>query len=359
MTHDEPRRSGSATVSVVTSTFNEELNLPVLYERLADVLGTAADEWELIVVDDHSSDGTFEVVGSLARSDPRVVGFRLSRNFGSHVARMCGLHRARGDCAIVMASDLQDPPELIPALLARWRSGVQVVTGVRKARPGEKASTIWLSRSYVWIMRNLLGLSELPVGGGTYLLLDRRVLDALRQVRETNLALHALVHWLGFRTAAVGYEQQPRLHGRSGWTLAKKINLFLDSVTGFSGRPLRWIWGAGVAVTSAGLGYCGVLAGLGLAGRALPMLHWLIAIVVLIGGIQITVLGVLGEYLWRALAESRRRPQYVIEASIGPGSPGEPTTKSMLAAEITEDDPVVDGPRGMMSSVDQARGVHS
>jgi dolichol-phosphate mannosyltransferase len=312
-------------VSIVTAAYNEERNLPVLYPRLAGVLEALGVQWEWIVVDDHSSDGTFQAVARIAAEDPRVRGIRLSRNFGSHAARTCGLHHASGACAIAMAADLQDPSETIPALLERWREGAHLVTAVRSRRLGEKASTIWFSRLYHWIMRNLAGMKDLPAGGG-FCLMDRRVLDSFRQFRETRTSAIALTHWMGFRQASVTYDQQPRLHGRSGWTLEKKINLVVDSVTAFSLFPVRLMSGAGIAIAASGFLCSAWVAARALRGHAVQGWAALMAVVLVLGGMQMIMIGILGEYLWRALEESRRRPRYLIQESVGmetTASPGE------------------------------------
>ncbi len=306
-------------VSIVSFAYNEEENLPVLYDRLVAVLGAMQVEWEWIVVDDRSADGTFEVIREIAARDPRVRGIRLSRNFGAHAAKTCGLHQARGDCAVSMASDLQDPPETIPALYAQWRGGAQAVWAVRTRRLGERASTIWFSRLYRWIMRHLVGLKEFPAAGASFCLLDRRVLEALRQFRETNASVLALLHWMGFRQARVPYEQQPRLHGRSGWTLAKKIRLLIDSITSFSCLPIRLMGCAGFLVAALGCLYGVRVAAVALAGGAMQGWAAVMAAVLVIGGAQMLALGILGEYLWRALAESRRRPLYLVAESVGMG----------------------------------------
>ncbi|MDP2996345.1 MAG: glycosyltransferase family 2 protein [Bryobacterales bacterium] len=303
-------------VSIITAAYNEERNLPVLYLRLAQVLEAMAVQWEWIVVDDHSSDGTFQAVARMAAEDPRVRGIRLSRNFGSHAARTCGLHHAGGACAIAMAADLQDPPETIPALLEKWREGAQLVTAVRSRRLGETAGTIWFSRLYHWIMRSLVGMKELPAGGGFHLM-DRRVLESFLQFRETRTSAIALAHWMGFRQASVTYEQQPRLHGHSGWTLEKKINLVVDSVTAFSFFPVRLMSCAGVAIAASGFLYSAWLVARTLRGHALQGWAALMAVVLILGGMQMIMIGILGEYLWSALAESRRRPRYLIEESVG------------------------------------------
>jgi dolichol-phosphate mannosyltransferase len=281
-------------------------------------------DWEWIVVDDHSMDETFSIIEEMAHRDRRVCGIRLARNIGSYSALTCGLHEARGDCAVVMAADLQDPPETIPALLKQWGAGAQVVWAVRSQRGGEKLSTIALSRLYYWIMRRIVGLRELPAAGADFFLIDRRVLDALRQFKEINVSITALMTWMGFRQASITYIKKARLYGRSGWTLEKKLKLVADSVTSFTYLPIRLMSYVGFLVAFLGFAYAGVVVFNALTGE--PAQGWssLMVVVLIIGGVQMLMMGVLGEYLWRALDESRQRPRYLIEATTG-------TTQSIRA----------------------------
>lgn len=315
--HNTPggnRLDKPSLLSVVTPAYNESQNLGVLFERLGQVLAELSVAWEWIVVDDHSRDDTFEVVASIALRDSHVRAIRLARNSGSHAAITCGLYQARGDCAVVLAADLQDPPETLPALLDQWQAGAQVVWAVRARREGESTSTVGFARVYYLIMRRLVGIQEMPATGADFFLLDRRVLDTFRQFHESNVSILALLTWMGFRQATVTYDKQARLHGQSGWSLSKKLKLVVDSVTSFSYLPIRLMSVVGFVVAIIGFLYAGLVIVNTLAGR--PPQGWssLMVVVLVIGGIQILMMGVLGEYLWRALDEARRRPRYMIEA---------------------------------------------
>lgn len=305
----------SVLLSVVTPAYNEAANLPVLYQDLCRVLDAADLSWEWVVVDDHSRDDTFLTIQSLAARDPRVRGIRLARNSGSHNALACGLHHARGACAAVMAADLQDPPDMLPQLLAEWRKGAQIVWAVRAGREGEPLSVRGFSRLYYFIMRKLVGFKELPATGADFFLLDRRVVDAYRQFNEVNTSLFALIASMGFRQSFIPYVKQPRRSGRSGWTLARKVKLVVDSITSFSYFPIRWMSMLGLGVSLLGFLYAGFIVLHALFGN--PPQGWasLIVVVLVLGGVQLLMMGVLGEYLWRALDETRRRPRYLIEAS--------------------------------------------
>lgn len=307
-------------ISVVTPAYNEAENLGVLYERLCATMDGLGVEWEWVVVDDHSQDATFAVMSRLAERDARVRGVRFARNFGAHTALTCGLHRARGECVAALAADLQDPPEVIPELFTQWKAGVQVVWAARQRRAGETATTIGFSRLYYWVMRNVVGMKEMAATGADFFLLDRVVVDAFASFNESNASILALLTWMGFRQATVGYDKEARLHGHSGWTLKKKLKLAVDSVTSFSYVPIRFMSYLGFVVGIAGFLYAGVVVVNFLRGNPIEGWSSLIIVVLLVGGVQMVMMGVLGEYLWRALDESRRRPRYLIEATTGDAS---------------------------------------
>jgi dolichol-phosphate mannosyltransferase len=305
----QPRR---LLLSLVTPAFNEAENLPTLYRRIGAALSGDEIDWEWIVVDDHSSDGTFASMTRLSETDPRARCVRLARNTGSHAAIMCGLAAARGAAAVVIAADGQDPPEILPALLAEWRAGAQVVWA---ARESARSETPWTSHLYYRIMRRIAGLSQLAPEGADCVLLDRAVIDAVREFREHHVSLLALITWMGFRQVSVPCPREPRVRGRSGWTRARRMELFVDSITGFTYVPIRVMSYLGVATAAAGFAYAAVVIANAFNGQ--PPTGWssLMVVVLLIGGIQMLMLGVLGEYVWRALDESRRRPRYLIEAT--------------------------------------------
>lgn len=305
-------------LSVVTPAWNEAQNLPVLYEQLQGALVAAGLSWEWIVVDDHSRDATFDVVRDLSARDPRVRGVKLARNAGSHMAIVCGLDEAQGDAAVVLAADLQDPPHTLPAMLERWRDGAQVVWAARRQVPGHSHAGGGFARVYYWMMRHVVGMHEMPPAGADFFLMDRVVIDAFRQLRERHVSVLALITWLGFRQELIEYDKQPRLHGVSGWSVRRKLKLALDSITSFSDLPVAACWMLGLLMIVAGalLGMAG-FAGLGL-GVLEPAHVVLLAAVGAVSGVGLVMLGMVGEYVWRALDEARQRPRYIIEARTTP-----------------------------------------
>jgi len=306
-------------LSIVTPAYNESANLPMLAERLTAALAGGA--WEWIVVDDHSSDDSFAVLSALAARDPRIKGVRFARNFGSHVAIACGVEQAAGDAVVVLAADLQDPPEVIPQLLDAWSDGAQIVWAVRGRREGQQAVRLGFARLYYWIMRRVVGLSEIPETGADFFLIDRRVADALNRFDESHASLLALLGWMGFRQTSITYDKQARVHGRSGWTLEKKLKLVADSVTAFTYLPIRAMSYVGFLTAMLGFLYAVWVVVNAVAGR--PNEGWssLMVVVLVVGGIQMLMMGVLGEYLWRALDEARRRPRFIIEAAVPAADP--------------------------------------
>ncbi len=323
--------TSSPGVSIVTPAFNEASNLPILYERLATVLKSAEVEWEWIIVDDHSSDETFKIAVTLAQRDPRVKAIRLARNSGSHTALICGIQHACGDCAVILAADLQDPPSVVPRLLAEWDAGAQVVWAVRAARAGETRSTLLFARLYYLIMRRFVGFADMPQSGADFFLADRRVLEALGHFREAHVSVLALISWMGFRQSSIAYEKQARLHGRSGWSLEKKLKLVADSVTAFTYRPIRFMSYLGFVVAFAGLLYAAFILVNALTGAPVEGWSSLMIVVLVIGGMQMLMMGVLGEYVWRALDESRGRPRFLIEDEFGFSDEGRPPPDSASA----------------------------
>lgn len=304
-------------LSVVVAAFNEEGNLPRLYERLTalDWAALGAD-LELVFVDDHSSDRTPALMRELAARDPRVKVLRFSKNFGSHKAFTAGLEHCTGNAAVILAADLQDPPETIPQLLAQWRAGAKVVWAVRDRRDGEPWFNLALARAYYFLMRRFAEVQP-PRAGADFLLVDRQVLDVLKRSPEKHTSLLALIQWMGFRQEYITYAKAERHSGRSKWTLRKKLKLSVDSFVSFSYFPIRLVSSCGFIFAFTGFVYAVVVAVRTLVYGS-PAQGWpaLMCAVLITSGVQLIMLGVLGEYLWRAFDETRGRPRYIVEERI-------------------------------------------
>ncbi|MDD2709055.1 MAG: glycosyltransferase family 2 protein [Verrucomicrobiae bacterium] len=302
------------TICIVIPVYNEEENLPVLHERLVKALSDVKDlDYRILLVDDHSSDATPEVIRKLAAGDPRVETIRLSRNSGSHVACVAGIDHGDADMLMIMAADLQDPPELIPEMVRRHAEGWQIVWAVREQREGESFFTLAASQVFYWLMNRISDVKFAPKGAD-FLLADRRVVKAFRQMPERNISVFAAFAWLGFKQVSVPYVKKSRHAGVSKWSVAKKIKLAIDSFVGFSYLPLRFISVLGVCSATAGLLWAMEVLVSRLLGFTWTSGFASIMMAILImGGLQLVMLGVLGEYLWRVLEESRRRPRYFVE----------------------------------------------
>jgi polyisoprenyl-phosphate glycosyltransferase len=304
-------------LSVVSPAFNEARNLPVVYEQLKALTESRIPQWEWVIVDDHSTDDTPNVIAQLAQADPRVRGVRLSRNFGSHAALYCGLSLCRGAVAATLAADMQDPPLVIAEMLDRWREGAQVVWAKRTQRLGDAAGKKVFASFYHRLLKKVVANPDMPSEGVDFFMIDRRVIDTLKQTGESNFSLFALVAWMGFRQATVEYIRQPRLSGRSGWTLTKQLTMAIDTIISFSMLPIRLAAAAGVVLALLGLIYLPFLIFNWWTGAPVEGWTTLMAVVLILGGLLMIQSSVSGEYLWRALSEARRRPRFIIEATYG------------------------------------------
>ncbi len=304
-------------LSVVVAAYNEEGNLSVLYERALALdwaaMGMAP---EFVFVDDHSSDRTSDILAALAAKDPRVKVLRFSKNFGSHKAFTAGLEHCSGDAAVILAADLQDPPETIPLLVAKWRTGARVVWAVRGDREGESVATRFFSQMYYFLMRRFAEVRP-PRKGADFLLVDRVVVAELRAAPEKHTSLLSLIQWMGFDQDEITYTKSARLSGRSKWTLRKKLKLAIDSFVSFSYFPLRLASACGLVFAFSGFFYAAFTAVRAITMGS-PVQGWasLMCVLLIVSGVQLIMLGIVGEYLWRTFDETRGRPRYIIEKRI-------------------------------------------
>lgn len=307
-------------LSVIFPVYNEEENISFLYERLRAVSERLPDyDFNFIFIDDCSSDQTPSILEELGRADGRVQTIRFSRNCGSHAALAAGLAHCDSEAAIMLSCDLQDPPEIIPDLIREWERGYRVVWGVRAKRQGESLVTRISSRLY-YILMNLMTDVRQYVTGADVFLIDRHVINAFNAAPEKNTSVFMLIAWLGFSQSSIEYVKESRHAGSSKWTLSRKLRLFFDSLISFSYAPLRLMSLMGSITAFLGLGYGIMVLINGLKGS--PVMGWssLMIVILVLGGLQLIMLGILGEYLWRTYDETRRRPRYVIEKNtVSPG----------------------------------------
>ena len=306
------------TVAVVVPFLNEEENLPLMYERLSAAMAGQPEQLQLILVDDGSTDGSARWVAELARRDSRVTLLRLSRNFGHQIAITAGMDHADTDAVIIMDADLQDPPEVVPELLAKWREGFEVVYAVRKSRAGESWAKKFLAASFYRVFHRMANI-EVPMDAGDFRLIDRKVVNAMREVRELHRFMRGLTCWVGFRQGAVFYERAARHAGHTKYPVWKSARLAWDALTSFSGTPLRWMTFLGLLVSMAG-GLLALRIIIGkLMGHSETVPGWtsLVTLMLLLSGIQLVSLGLVGQYVSRVYEEAKRRPLYYITERIG------------------------------------------
>ena len=303
--------------SFVVPIFNEEETLPELERRLVSLLDGLDGDAEVILVDDGSVDRTAEHALDLNRRDPRFKLLRFTRNFGHQMAITAGLDHARGDAIVVMDGDLQDPPEVVPELIARWREGYEVVYAVRQDRSAEP----WLRRTAISIfyrtLRRLVDV-DIPLDAGDFRLVDRRALEQFRRMRENNRYVRGLFAWIGFRQIGVPYKRERRFAGETKYPLGKLIKLGTDGIVSFSNLPLRaaMMLGFLVAGTSFVLGIVAIALRIAHVG-AVPGWASIVVVVSFLGGVQLIVMGTVGIYVARIYEEVKGRPLYILRDAAG------------------------------------------
>ena len=309
-TPDSPKRP---LLSVVVPAYNEREVLPIFHRRLSEVMEILGESWEAVYVNDGSRDRTLTFLEELALHDSHVSLVNLSRNFGKEAAMTAGLDHARGEAVVVIDADLQDPPELIPEMISLWRGGVDMVYAQRRTRAGES----WIKRStadaFYRLMRHV-GRAPLPPNVGDFRLMSRRVVDAVLQLREQHRFMKGVFAWVGFPSAAVLYDRDPRAAGETKWNFWTLWNFSLDGITSYTVMPLKIATYIGLLVALAALLYGGamILRTL-LFGNPVPGYPSLMVVMLFLGGVQLITLGIIGEYLGRAFDETKHRPLYLVE----------------------------------------------
>jgi len=323
-------QAGPVKLTVVVPFLNEVENLPVLYERLCTVLEKEPVAFEVLFVDDGSTDGSAAWVSARAAQDPRVQLLRLSRNFGHQLAITAGMDHADADAVVIMDADLQDPPEVVPELLARWHEGHEIVYAVRTSRSGESWLKRFLAATFYKTFRRMANV-DVPLDAGDFRLVDRKVIEALTQVRELHRFVRGLTCWVGYSQSAVRYERAARHAGVTKYPVWKSMRLACDAITSFSSTPLRWMTVIGLLVSLAGLlqAVRVVVDRLLYPGSMERGWASLAAITLFLGVVQLISLGLIGQYVGRIFEESKKRPLYFVKEKVGLRSPnGNPGTDS-------------------------------
>lgn len=308
--------SGAVVLSVVIPVFNEEETLDALRVRLEKTLDELGEPYEVLFVNDGSSDRTEHLVREFHEANPRLKLLNFSRNFGHQVAVTCGLDHASGQAVVVMDGDLQDPPEVLPDLVKRWREGYDVVYAVRQ----DRKENVLKRAAYTTFYRLLHSVSylDIPLDSGDFSLVDRRVVDVLCSMPERNRFVRGLRTWVGFRQTGYEYSREARFAGESKYNMTRLLSLAFDGLVSYSYVPLRLVSNVGLGVSAVALLYMGyLLMAWTIGDRAIEGWVSTVVIMLFLGGVQLLSLGVIGEYVGRIFEEVKRRPQYIVRDAVG------------------------------------------
>lgn len=298
-------------LSVIVPAYNEEANVRPLYDRLMPVLESISPEYEILFIDDGSTDGTLAAIEDLTRHDSSVGFVTFSRNFGHEIASTAGLDRANGDAVVLIDADLQDPPELIEAMVDRWRDGVEVVYAQRRRRARESVFKRFTAWCFYRLIR-LLSSVDIPPDTGDFRLMDRRVVEAVRRCREVPRFVRGLVAWVGFRQEPVLYDRDPRHEGETKYGFGKLVRLSLEAILGFSLVPLRLMIWLGLGIVTMSVVLVVIVAIEKFVAPANQGYAFLATGIFFLGGVQLTMLGVIAHYLGHVFERSQARPLYVV-----------------------------------------------
>lgn len=328
-------------ISLVVPCYNEEEVLPLLIERTTQLAASLDTEFgcdtQVVLVDDGSRDGTWDQVCRFAVCDGRVLGVRLSRNFGHQAALTCGYAFATGNAVVTLDADLQDPPELVLEMVSRWKAGFDVVHGIHHRRQGETVFKVATAKLFYWLIRKL-GVKHVRAQAGEFRLMSRRTVDALLKMGETDRFLRGMVGWMGFAAAEVHFERPPRAAGKSKWPVRKLVRLAVDAIVAFSQFPLRLAYYGALALSLAFLGYFGFsLAAHVWADRPLDTSGWVLLLaVVAFGAANLLSQALLGEYVGRLHEQCRGRPLYVVQDLTDGGPPRSPSAGLRASRQVDE-----------------------
>lgn len=301
-------------VTILVPAYNEQEVLTLLYNRLQKIMNEQTNyNFEVLFVNDGSKDDTLKIIQELRKKDNRICYLNLSRNYGKETAMIAGLDYSKGNCVIIIDADLQDPPELIPEMLKFWEDGYDDVYAKRKSRKGESFMKKFTSKMYYKTLQSVTKI-EIQKDTGDFRLLDRRCVEALKSIRESERYTKGLFSWIGYNKKEILYDRDPRAAGKTKWNYGKLINLSIDGLTSFTTAPLRWSAIFGILVSLVGFIYMLVIIfkaifnGIDVPGYASTMV-----VILFLGGLQLIFLGVIGEYLGRAFYETKGRPLYFVD----------------------------------------------
>ena len=329
-------------ISVIVPIFNEEEVIPELYRRMAAVLGSIGEPWELICVNDGSRDASLSMLLALRAQDARIKVIDFSRNFGQQLAITAGMDYVQGDAVVIIDADLQDPPELIGEMIGKWREGYEVIYAVRADRRGESRFKLWTASAFYRLLQRITDV-EIPVNAGEFRLMDRQVVLALRRLREKHRFMRGLSSWVGFRQIGIEYQRAERFAGETKYPLSMMLRLTLDAITSFSYIPLRLSTYFGFVLALISLLGIVVTIVLRLSGNNafFGQASTLVAVLFL-GGIQLIFLGIIGEYLARIYDDVKARPLYIVSRAFGFADLADPRDAPPSPANLSEPHTLMD-----------------
>ena len=300
-------------ISIIIPAYNEEESLPLLYERMEKLMGSMKDyEFEILFVNDGSKDKTIQIIKEMREKDTRISYVDFSRNFGKEIAMIAGLDYATGDCVIFMDADLQDPPELIPELVRYWEEGYDDVYAKRKSRKGETWLKKFTSKMYYKVLQHLTKV-EIQKDTGDFRLLDRRCVNALKKLRESQRNTKSMFSWIGYKKKEVLYDRDPRVAGKTKWNYMKLVDLAIDGITSFTTSPLRLATYISIPTFIVlAIYFIYVIVKSFVIHEAIQAFQAIILLILFFSGVQILLFGIIGEYLGRIFNETKNRPLYLV-----------------------------------------------
>jgi dolichol-phosphate mannosyltransferase len=303
--------------SIVAPCYNEEANLPELYRRVKEVMDQTGETWELVLINDGSADRTSELMRELHTADPQVHYIDFARNFGHQIAVTAGMDYAQGEAVILIDSDLQDPPELFLEMIKKWKTGYEVVYAVRRERKGEGWFKLATAKLFYRMIYRITDV-DIPLDTGDFRLMDRKVVNAMKQMKERHRFIRGMTSWVGFRQTGVHYDRAERFAGETKYPLRRMVKFAWDAVTGFSFFPLQLAMYLGFTIAGlSALGVIGVIIARLFGNQAFFGQATTLVMVLFLGGVQLISLGIIGEYLGRIYDEVKGRPMYVVNEAIG------------------------------------------
>ena len=315
MTHHSSQ--SNALISIIVPCYNEAGNIQILYQKISEQMEKLNVDYELIFVDDGSIDGTFEIIESMHKNNPKLKSIGFSRNFGHQAAIIAGLNYCKGDCVIMMDADLQHPPELIPEIISKWENGYDIVNTIREDTNDESLFKRFTSKGFYKLI-NVISKTKIEAGSADFRLLDRKVIDSFKEIGEYSIFIRGMINWVGFNSIQIKYKPNERFSGTSKYSLRKMISFALDGITSFSSAPLQISMVFGLFISLLSFIYMAYALYINFfTDRALEGWTSIIISILFIGGIQLISIGILGEYISKIFYEVKNRPRYLVSKKIG------------------------------------------